>query len=196
MKLFLKVLNHVITVGLVLIIGAAGALAFSARRSGDAIPTVLGHKVLTVISGSMEPAIHTGDVIVVKPVSDPERGVRDGDVITFRSQERSDMLITHRVEGTILINGVPTAYVTKGDANESIDTTPVRPEQIVGVYQWRVPYFGYFSAFIRQPLGVVLCVILPGVIIIGLEFRKLWQAVADEEKAKAAASGGGETEQQ
>lgn len=192
MKLFLKVLNTVITVGLVLVIGAAGALAFSARRSGDAIPSVLGHKVLTVISGSMEPAIMTGDVIIVKPVANPQAEIKDGDVITFRAKDDASMLITHRVVGTVLVNGTPAAFVTKGDANASEDFVPVSPEQVVGRYQWRVPLFGYLSSFLRKPLGIVLFVILPGLILIGLEFYKMWQAVLEAEKTKAEAAPTGE----
>ncbi|HWI50921.1 MAG TPA: signal peptidase I [Symbiobacteriaceae bacterium] len=195
MKTALKVLNILVTVVLVMIIGTASVLAFSARRSGDAIPTILGHKVLTVLSGSMEPAIHTGDVIIVQPLADPANEVRDGDVITFRTREKADMLITHRVTGTIKINGTPAGFTTKGDNNEAMDTQVVAPDQVIGRYQWRVPYFGYISSFVRKPLGIALFVILPGLIIIGLEFRKMWQAMSQEEAAKAAAEQAAKAEQ-
>lgn len=187
MKVALKILNGLITGALILVIGAAAFLGFSARRSGDAIPTIAGHKVLSVLSGSMEPAIFTGDVIVVKPLADPATEVKDGDVITFRTKEKADMLITHRVNGTILVNGKPVGFTTKGDNNEFMDTQVVAPEQIIGRYEWRVPYFGYISNFIRKPIGIALFVILPGFVIIALEFRKMWQAMSEEEAAKAAA---------
>ncbi|MDF2626420.1 MAG: signal peptidase type [Symbiobacteriaceae bacterium] len=188
MKTMLKILNGAITVFLILVIALFGGLAFSARKSGDAIPTIMGHKVLTVLSGSMEPAIHTGDVIIVKPLRNPAAEVKDGDIITFRTQEKADMLITHRVSGTILVNNQPVAFTTKGDANESPDLGVLNPNQIVGKYQWRVPYFGYFASFMRQPVGIITMVILPGLIIIGLEFRKMWQTLSEAEKAKEEAA--------
>lgn len=193
-KVFWRVFNGLIIVALILAVGMASLLAFSARRSRDAIPTVMNHKVLAVISGSMEPSIRTGDVIIVQPLADPAEQVQDGDIITFRTREKADMLITHRVIGTVKVNGQPTAFVTRGDANDAEDLSTVLPAQVVGRYQWRVPYFGYISAFIRTPAGIALFVILPGIILIGLEFRKLWQAMKDEEAHQQpnAAEGGGQ----
>lgn len=192
MRLVLRILNGAITAALLLAIAAAGTLAFTARRSPDGIPTVLGHKVLAVVSGSMEPAIHTGDVIIVKPMA-PDQEVRDGDIVTYRVHEKPDMLVTHRVVGTVKVNGEPVAYVTKGDANPDKDLATIGRDQIVGTYRWRILYFGYISAFLRKPIGIVLVVILPGLVLVGLEFRKMWQILNEAEKAKAeAAVEGGE----
>lgn len=190
MKRFLNVLNAVVTVLLVLVIAAAAYLAFSARFSGDKTPTVAGNKVLTVLSGSMEPAIHTGDVIIVRPLAAGDE-IKEGDVITYRTKEKADMLITHRVMGIVSVNGVPKAYVTKGDANDSQDLSTVARDQVMGIYQWRVPYFGYFSNFLHKPMGIVICVIVPGVILIGHELVKIWKLLAEAEAAKA--QGGDET---
>lgn len=186
MKMALKILNVLVTGALVLVIGAAAILGFSARRSGDAIPTIAGHKVLAVISGSMEPAIRTGDVIIVQPLKDPANEVKDGDVITFRAKEKADMLITHRIIGTVKVDGKPVAFGTKGDNNQVIDRDVVAPEQIIGRYEWRIPYFGYVTTFIRTPLGIALFVIVPGVVIIGMEFMKMWKALSEAEAAKKA----------
>jgi signal peptidase I len=186
LKVAFKILNGLITGALILVIGSAAILGFSARRSGDAIPTIAGHKVLAVISGSMEPGIRTGDVIIVKPLKDPANEVKDGDVITFRAREKADMLITHRVIGTVKVDGKPVAFGTKGDNNEVVDREVVAPEQIIGRYEWRIPYFGYITNFIRTPLGIVLFVVLPGVIIIGMEFVKIWKTLSEAEAAKKA----------
>lgn len=189
MKTAFKVINGLVTGLLILVIAAAAVLGFSARRSGDRVPTIAGYKVLAVLSGSMEPRIHTGDVIIVKPLANPAAEVKDGDIITFRTREKADMLITHRVMGTVKVNGEPVAFGTKGDANASPDNEVVTPEQVVGRYQWRIPYFGYVSSFIRKPLGVVLVVILPGLFIIGSEFVKMWKALSEADAAKAADAG-------
>lgn len=189
MKTLAKVLNWVATGVLVLLILAVVLLSFSARRSQDRIPTLAGNKILTVLSGSMEPAIHTGDVVIVRPLS-PEEEIREGDVITFRTKEKADMLITHRVRGIVSVNGVPKAYVTKGDANDSEDLSTVARTQVVGKYAWRIPYFGYLVSFLRKPLGIILCVVLPGLILIAGEFRTIWQILNESEAAQNNEGGG------
>lgn len=184
MKLFLKILNGLVTAAVLAMVLGTILLAISARRSTDAIPTVLDRKVLTVLSGSMEPVIHTGDVIIVRPIT-PADEVKEGDIITFRTKEEASTLITHRVMGTVSVNGKPAAYVTKGDANNSEDVSTVAHDQILGLYQWRVPYFGYVATFLRKPVGVILVVILPGLTLIGLELRKIWRILVEAEAAKA-----------
>jgi signal peptidase len=176
----LKVLNILVTAGLILLILASTALAISARRSKDALPSVAGRKVLTVLSGSMTPAIRTGDVIVVKPVQ-PGELAKEGDVITFRAKEDGSMLITHRVVGLIQVEGKTVAYMTKGDNNQSQDLTPVPVDRVIGLYQWRLPLLGYISTFIRKPFGILLFVIVPGLLFIGGELKKLWRALEDPE---------------
>lgn len=182
LRTVLKVLNILVTAGLVLVIITATALAISARRSKDALPSVVGRKVLTVLSGSMEPTIRTGDAIVVKPVQ-PGELAKEGDVITFRTKEEKNMLITHRVVGLVQVDGRPVAYVTKGDNNQTQDLTPVAVDQVVGIYQWRIPFFGYISTFMRKPFGIFLFVVLPGLLFIGGELKKLWRALEDSEAA-------------
>jgi len=188
MRGFLKVLNAVVTGLLVLLVIASAGLAITARRSRDAMPTILGRKVLTVLSGSMAPTIHTGDVIIVQPLA-PDEAIQEGEIVTFRSREANSLLITHRVVGTVRVGGQPTAYVTRGDANDSPDTVPLLPEQVIGHYQWRLPYFGYVVTFLHKPLGIILAVVLPGVIVLGLEIRQLWRLLAQSE---AAPSRGGD----
>lgn len=196
MKLVFKILNYTVTAALIVLIVAAAGLGFSARLSKDKIPTINGYKLLTILSGSMEPNINTGDVIYERPPA-PEEKIKEGDIITFRTQEKEDMLITHRVVGIVSVNGKPAAYVTKGDANQSKDLSTVTREQIVGIYIGRIPYFGYVSNFLHTPKGIVIGVIVPGVILIGFEFRKIWQTLAEAEAAQKAAeaesaAGGGD----
>ncbi|WP_374712482.1 signal peptidase I [Symbiobacterium terraclitae] len=185
MKLVLRILNGAVTAVLAVILVATVALAITARRSQDGMPSVLGYKVLSVLSGSMEPAIKPGDVIIVEPLK-PDHEIKEGDVITFRAADASDMLITHRVVGIVSVNGEPTAYVTKGDNNDAVDLSPVSRSQVVGIQRWRVPYYGYLREFMRKPVGIVSLVIAPGVLLIAMEIRKIVQVVMEEERAKKA----------
>lgn len=189
MKRVLAILNGAVIVALMLVIAGAAVLAISARRSHDRVPTVLGHKVLTVLSGSMAPTIYAGDIIIVQPLA-PGAEIHRGDIITFRSQEDSQMLITHRVVGMVLINGQAAAYATKGDANDSADLTPLAPDRIMGRYSWRLPFLGYIAQFLRTKLGVITIIVIPSLLLIGSEFRKMWRVLSEAEKAHAAGGGG------
>ena len=188
MKTLLRILSGAVTAVLAVALAGTVMLAIAGRRAPDRIPAVLDYKVLAVRSGSMEPAINTGDAIIVEPLK-PEHQIKEGDVITFRVADAPDMLITHRVIGIVSVNGEPAAYVTKGDANDAPDLTPVSRAQIVGIQRWRIPYYGYLSEFMRTKTGVISLVIVPGVLLIALEIRKIFQVIAEEEKAKKADEG-------
>ncbi|BAD40165.1 signal peptidase I [Symbiobacterium thermophilum] len=185
MKILLRILSGAVTAVLAIALAGTVLLALAGRRAPDRIPTVFDYKVLTVLSGSMEPAIRTGDAIIVEPLR-PEHEIREGDVITFRAADAPDMLITHRVIGIVSVNGEPAAYVTKGDANEAPDLVPVQRSQIVGIHRWRIPYYGYLSDFMHTREGIISLVIVPGVLLIALEVRKIFQVIAEEEKARQA----------
>ena len=73
-------------------------------------------EVKIVKSGSMEPAIHTGSVVIVKPES--SYGI--GDVITFGADTKAKIPTTHRIVSIREENGT-TYFATKGDANEDPD---------------------------------------------------------------------------
>ncbi|MET0735246.1 MAG: signal peptidase I [Microbacterium sp.] len=75
-------------------------------------------KPLVVISGSMEPEIMTGDLLIATRV--PVEELEVGDVVSLDS-ELTDNLVTHRIQA-IAPSGDGAYVVTmKGDANEFAD---------------------------------------------------------------------------
>lgn len=100
------------------------------------VPTVvLGWQPVTIISGSMAPAIQPGHVVVVEPYGGQDLG--PGTVVTYRDADL-DRLVTHRIadvdeDGTI---------TTRGDANAVDDPTPLTADRIVGVGRLVVPAAG------------------------------------------------------
>ena len=92
--------------------------------------------------------------------------------------------LSHRVVDVIDQAGEPT-FVTKGDAVEDPDLTPVLASAVVGKVVFDIPYLGYLADFVKTRLGFILTIFLPGLAIIGLELRSLWQGVLKKDKAKA-----------
>jgi signal peptidase len=117
-----------------------------------------------VLTGSMEPAISVGSVVVIKPV-DPE-ALRVGDVICFRFSD--SMLMTHRIVGV-----TEEGFVTKGDANEDFDVGVLAKENVVGVVVFVFPFVGHLASFVRMPVGFVLLLVVPASLVIVFEMRSI-----------------------
>jgi len=134
------------------------------------ISPFFGWRGEVVISGSMEPAIQTGSVVIVHPIV-PDT-IQKGDIIMYYSPDRTS-LITHRV---VDVKSEPTLrFITRGDANNNSDINPVVPGQIVGIVAFTIPYLGFLTQFIKTPLGFTLFFLVPAVILIGREVLDLWR---------------------
>ncbi len=94
---------------------------------------VLGWEPVVINSGSMQPALSQGDVVVASPHKD---SIGPGTVVVF--QDAQGQLITHRISA---VNEDGT-YLTRGDANAQDDSTPLTADRIVGVGQVLVPMVG------------------------------------------------------
>ena len=105
---------------------------------------LVGIQPFIVLSGSMEPKIHTGAMVYVREADPAELAV--GDIITFRLS--GDVPATHRI-----IEVTDEGFITKGDANEYADNNVVQAENIVGKYIFNVPYLGFAVSFVQQPPG-------------------------------------------
>jgi signal peptidase len=119
-----------------------------------------------VYSGSMEPAIPVGGVVVIKAV-DTET-LKVGDIICFKISESATTTVTHRI-----INITEDGFMTKGDANEDPDQWIVKKENVIGKAIFTIPYIGYLSYFIRTPIGFILLIVIPATLIIIMEIRSI-----------------------
>jgi len=131
-------------------------------------PITGNYKILVVESGSMAPAIKTGSVVIVKP----SKSYKVGDVITFGEIGKNKTPISHRIH-KINDNNGQRSYVTKGDTNNSPDSNEVSEDKIIGKVILTVPYVGYAVATAKKPLGFLLIIVVPAVIIIYDEMRKI-----------------------
>lgn len=130
------------------------------------LPVPGNYQILTVLSGSMEPAIHTGSVVIIKPSDN----YKIGDVITFGKTKKTP--ITHRISDIKFNKGNP-IYTTKGDANNASDNNEITKNNVIGKVLFSVPYFGYAVNTAKKPIGFFLIIIIPTLIIIGDEVRKV-----------------------
>jgi len=117
-----------------------------------------------VFTGSMEPAIPVGSVVMIKPV-DPET-LRIDDIICFKLSEPTS--ITHRI-----VSITDEGFTTKGDANEDPDQWTVKKENVIGKVILTIPLIGYIGYFVRTPIGLTLLIVLPASLIIILEIRNI-----------------------
>jgi signal peptidase len=134
------------------------------------ISPFFGWRTEVVISGSMEPALQTGSVVIVRPIV-PDL-IRKGDIIMFSSLDMRS-LTTHRVVAVESEPGL--RFITRGDANNNSDINPIVPDQVVGIVAFTIPYLGFLTQFIKTPLGFILFLLIPAVILIGHELLNLWR---------------------
>jgi signal peptidase len=108
-------------------------LMFSALSFGGVV------KARIVLTGSMEPAISTGDIIVTTPITRKEPQV--GDVIAYQAKRfngENVAVFSHR----IISGDIQSGFVVKGDANKSPDNQKPAAPDILGVVIFVIPFLG------------------------------------------------------
>jgi signal peptidase len=149
------------------ILGAALVIAAAVT-----VPLLFGCRSLIVMSGSMGPTIHTGDVIVDRTISPLDAHI--GDVITFRDPENGSVLITHRVRTMEVRNGA-VIFTTKGDANNSLERWSVPDDGTVGRVIYRVPRLGYLVVAVRSTWGRLALLVLPSILLGIWALARIWR---------------------
>ena len=172
----MKKIWDIITTVLVGIVVLLAVLLVGAR--------VIGLQVFTVLSGSMEPAYHTGSLIYVKEVDTFD--LEAGDVITFMLNE--DTVATHRIVEVVPdeTDSSVIRFRTKGDANNVEDGSLVHYKNVIGTPVFTIPYLGYVASYIQKPPGMYVAIAV-GAFILMLSFIPDLFAKEEEEKDKASA---------
>lgn len=129
-----------------------------------------------VLSDSMQPAINSGDLVLVGSPDHPfVDEIKPGAIVTYR---RNEALVTHRI---VSITGDTLA--TKGDAMEDTDPWPIsRFSDIEGSYIARIPYVGHLNAFIRTKTGWFITIILPAIFLLTLIIKEIVKEALKSEK--------------
>jgi signal peptidase len=135
-----------------------------------ALPLAFGARPLTVLSGSMEPTLATGDVVVVKRIGPGE--ARPGDVLTYRNPEGS--LVTHRVR-SVRRRGTRYELVTKGDANNAAERWTMESRGELSRALYRVPLAGRVLQRTSSREGKLALIVAPLLLLGAWEIRRIWR---------------------
>jgi signal peptidase I len=104
------------------------------------VPRFAGATPYAVLTGSMQPDLGPGTLVVVKPKPIEEIGI--GDVVTYQLKSGELAVVTHRVVGIGVDADGDRVLQTQGDANEAFDPEPVREVQLKGELWYSAPYLG------------------------------------------------------
>ena len=138
-----------------------------------------------VLSGSMEPELAVGGLVVIKPVD--AQLVETGDVISFKLPD-IDTPICHRVIDIQEMAG-GRLFQTKGDANEEPDISLIPAESVSGKEVFYLPYVGNLARLSQlgrervsliggKSVPVAVVVIIPlGLAFIGLTLKDTLEEV-------------------
>ena len=171
-----KIWNAVTTV-LVILIVILAVLLVGVR--------LVGFRVFTVLSGSMEPTYHVGSLIYVKDVD--YRQLEAGDVITFMLDENT--VATHRIIQVVPDEDEPEVlrYATQGDANDAPDGTLVHYKNVIGTPVFTIPQLGYVANYIQNPPGTYIAISGAAILLLLMFLPDLF---SDDEPKKTAESAG------
>lgn len=137
---------------------------------------LFGYKPYIVLSDSMQDTFAVGDISVSKKV-DPTT-LEVGDIVTFTSIDpaNSGEVVTHKIREITTYEGQP-AFVTYGTTTDSNDSYPVPFDHVIGEYVFRLPKMGYFFNFLKSPAGYVTVILIPFLILIGLQMFRFFKLI-------------------
>ncbi|SHH98973.1 signal peptidase, endoplasmic reticulum-type [Clostridium collagenovorans DSM 3089] len=148
-----KICNIGTTIILIVMIAIAALLL---------VPKIFGYDTYAVLSGSMEPKFHVGSMVFVKKVQPSE--IQVGDPISFFLSGQGGNVATHRV---VEVESEKEYFITKGDANNSNDTEPVKFNSLIGKVMFNVPLLGYLTIYIKTKQGMMIALGILILLILG-----------------------------
>ena len=185
------------------------------KRDSDDAAEIFGYQMRVVTSDSMSESEYTDvsdykikdipirSMIFVEVMPDDPaeadewyRELEVGDVLTFRYVYNTQVTITHRITsiteketGGFLIELAGDNKTSEdGQLVQLIDTSiPNNTNYVIGKVTAKSYVFGLFMSFLMQPIGIVLIIIVPCVIIILLEIIKIAKVIGADKKAREQA---------
>lgn len=181
LKKILHFLSSVLFYSVVLVLGIA-FLMFGATFVDKKLSASKGINrsplfgAYVIISESMIPSINVYDAVLT--IRATEDDIKTYDIITFLSKdiETAGTPITHRVVDIVHDqndNSKIIGYRTKGDHNNTADFALIAPDEVIGKVFLRIPMIGYLQTIMTKPIGWLMIVVIPCLLIIGSDILKL-----------------------
>ena len=125
------------------------------------IPKLFGYNPLVVISGSMEPTLKVGGLLYYEEIDIND--FKEKDILVY---ELKDHIISHRV-----VEHLDNGFITKGDANNSYDSSIVSDNQVLGRgTNWSIPLLGYYADFIFRHKYILKILLSIGIIDLFVDY--------------------------
>ena len=130
-----------------------------------------GYSTFRVVTGSMEPAIATGSVLLCKET--PIGEIKKGDIVCYRTRvtEIEGSIVTHRVVNILRDESGNIYLETRGDANVSSDPNYVDAEAFIGKVTWhsgKESVVNKMLSFLSSKIGFLVCIVFPILLVSGL----------------------------
>ena len=128
----------------------------------------------------MESEIYAGDIAVVKEIDTDK--LHEGDVIAFNID---GTVVTHRIQKIINEDG-SVKYITKGDNNNVEDSRYVLPQQVEGIYKFKIRRLGNLAMFLQEPAGMIISLSIPVILLVLVQIhtsktdKKYYEQVENE----------------
>ena len=167
-----KIVGAILTVILFVILVLCVVVVVRVKSSKK--PFLFGYATFFVVSGSMEPTIHVGEVILVEKVSSPEE-LKKGDIITFRGKGGviAGKIVTHRIVSEGVVDGKIT---TCGDANHNIADEPITYDDVIGKYAKTSAFLTTVYAVFTSKYGFLFIVVIPLLILLVVQITNFRRA--------------------
>ena len=135
------------------------------------VPRLAGHELLGVKGGSMGEALPHGSLVLASTRAAED--VEVGDIVVVSRAPTSAQII-HRVVGIDTGSGKRLA-TTRGDSNNGNDPEPFELSGNVTAPAFVLPYIGFLLIFVTTPLGWLLGVAVPAMVVTFLMIRDIWR---------------------
>lgn len=145
MKKIVKAGRFFVIVVLLLLILVNAIMIVQHTVLGQGMPLIFGYGKAVVVTGSMEPAITAGDMVIIKEQDNYEVG----DIVLYKANS----YIVHRI-----VDLTEDGFITQGDAN-NVDDGEILHGQIVAKVVLVIPKIGFVADFLKSPLGILVIVI-------------------------------------
>ena len=171
MKTVKKILITIVTIILILVLVFNIYNFVQIKILKKDLATINGYAILEVVTGSMEPTIKTGDLIVINT---KDKNIKEKDIITF--YDVNDAFVTHRL---IKIDG--DMMITKGDNNNTEDEAlPIK--NIVGKYVFKISGLGILIASLQKPFVSIMIFIIGILVCFLVSTDKNGNPILEEDK--------------